>query len=258
MSTALQALSGETASEPTVIEQPEPEPSGGETQDQPEQRPPLPEEYRPETLDEVAGHENVKGKLKALQKRGLAGQAYWIDGMSGTGKTTLAWIMARRIAEDANIRQLDATELKPKQLKKVEREMGMTGLGQKTGRAYIVNEAHGLRQDTRKQLLETLERIPSHVMWIFTTTRETNEQAKLFDSGRTTAEQTKAVVGRCKHLALTRDLDELAEPLAKRAKWVAEQENLDGKPIEEYVDLCKEKDGSLRAVLQEIEMGVML
>ena len=38
-----------------------------------------------------------------------------------------------------------------------------------------MNEAHGLRKDVIRQMLVTLERIPSHVVWIFTTTTEGQE-----------------------------------------------------------------------------------
>jgi hypothetical protein len=50
----------------------------------------------------------------------------------------------------------------------------------------------------------------------------------------------------------------VAKLLAVRAKWIAEQEGLDGRPLEDYVRLVNENNGNMRAVLNEIEAGKML
>jgi hypothetical protein len=60
-------------------------------------------------------------------------------------------------------------------LKDLEFESNLKGFGDKSGRAFIVNEAHGLRKDVIRQLLVMLERIPPHVVWVFTTTIEGQE-----------------------------------------------------------------------------------
>ena len=63
-------------------------------------------------------------------------------------------------------------------IKQQERSGAKTYLGLamgELGRAYIVNEAHGLRKDVIRQLLVVLERIPPHSLWIFTTTIEGQE-----------------------------------------------------------------------------------
>lgn len=56
---------------------------------------PLYEAHRPQSWDEVVGQDKAVSKLLALKERvGLAGRAYWISGQSGTGKTTIARLIA--------------------------------------------------------------------------------------------------------------------------------------------------------------------
>ena len=50
----------------------------------------------------------------------------------------------------------------------------------------------------------------------------------------------------------------VAKPLAIRAKWIAEQEGLDGRPLEDYIRLVNEHNANMRAVLNDIEAGCML
>ena len=102
----------------------------------------------------------------------LAGRAYWLSGQSGTGKTTIARLLAAEVADDFSTQEVDASALTVAALRELERESQISGWGEKGGRAYLVNEAHGLRKDVIRQFLVMLERVPSHVVWIFTTTTE--------------------------------------------------------------------------------------
>jgi len=66
------------------------------------------EQYRPTTWDEFLGQDKAVAKIGALRKRGLAGRAYWVSGPSGTGKTTLAKLLAGEIADPFFVEELDA------------------------------------------------------------------------------------------------------------------------------------------------------
>ena len=50
-------------------------------------------------------------KIRALAKRGLAGRAYWLSGQSGTGKATIARLIAAEVADPFFITELDAATL---------------------------------------------------------------------------------------------------------------------------------------------------
>jgi DNA polymerase-3 subunit gamma/tau len=139
----------------------------------------LTEKYRPGSWGEVVGQDKVVAKIRALAQRGLAGRAYWLSGQSGTGKTTIARLIAADVADEFCIQEVDAAGLTVAALRELEREMQVRGLGERSGRAYLVNEAHALRKDVIRQLLVLLERIPSHVAIIFSTTTE--GQAALFE-----------------------------------------------------------------------------
>ena len=134
----------------------------------------LADRYRPSSWEEVVGQDKVVTRLRTLAKRGgLAGRAYWLSGtQSGTGKTTIARLIAAEVADPFLIEELDAAALTVAQLQALECEMQMSGWGEKSGRAYLINEAHALRKPVIRQLLVLLERIPRHVVIVFTTTTE--------------------------------------------------------------------------------------
>ena len=212
---------------------------------------PLTEQYRPRSWDEVIGQDDAVKRLSVVANRGFAGRAWWINGQtSGIGKTTLALLIAREVCEEHSIIELDAGVLRAEHVQPLERSLATFGMGEKIGRAVLVNEAHALMNYTVKQLLVTLERIPRHVCWIFTTSK--TEQKTIFKD----ATDAAALISRCVPIKLKST--GLVEPFAAHAKRIAETEQLGGKPIEAYEQLARMCNCNLRAMLNRIEAGEML
>ncbi len=185
------------------------------------------EQYRSHTFDDVVGQDKVIAKIDRLRKRGLAGRGYWISGQSGTGKTTIARLIAAEVASEWSIEELDAQALTPTRLRELEKSMATLGFGERTGRANIVNEAHGLSKAAIRQLLVLFDRLPGHVAWIFTTTCE--GQQTIFEE----VEDGGRLLSRCVRLELARR--DLAKAFAATARGIAQAENLDGKPLQAHV-----------------------
>ena len=58
------------------------------------------EKYRPKTLDQFIGQNKIKKQVQAITSRAeFDRDAFWIQGPSGTGKTSLAHIIADSLVE---------------------------------------------------------------------------------------------------------------------------------------------------------------
>lgn len=209
----------------------------------------LTEQYRPKALNDVIGQDKAVKRLMFLGARGMGGRAYWIAGLSGTGKTTLARIIADQVAGEWS-EEIDAAECTPRAIVEWEKRLRCRPMGG-IGWALVINESHGLRKDAVRQFLVTLERLPEFATVIFTTTNE--GQQSLFDD----CIDASPLMSRCTVIQLESRGAALELSFAVHLRGIAQREGMDGQEISRYIDLVRANKFNLRACLQEIEAGAM-
>jgi hypothetical protein len=159
-------------------------------------------------------------------------------------------LIASEIADPLNIEEYDAGRLSDKSIEEIERSLRCYRIGEKTGAAILINEAHGLKAPVVRQLLVSLERIPTHATWIFTTT--ISGQLSLFGKN----DDASPLLSRCVCLSLKSTGVEM--DFAVRARKIAQAECLDGAPIFDYIEMAGQCRCNMREMLHRIESGAML
>ena len=211
------------------------------------------QKWQPETLSEVAGHASAKHKLQTLERTiGLQGQVFWITGQSGTGKNTIASVLAKQVSPEYSCRcEVDAQDVSLDLLREWELKASRGSLF--GGFSFTVNEAHGLssRAVSRLQTLLEDRDVQANSTWFFTTTFR--GEAKLFDSRMDAC----PFLSRAIPVKLELDADTV-QAMAERLQAIAVAESVDGRPLEAYVDFLLECDCNMRLALQRIACGEML
>lgn len=149
--------------------------------------------YRPKTFEEVVGQQHVVETLKRAVLEGKVSHAYLFCGPRGTGKTTMARILAKALmcqrgaghlpdgsceecqliaaGEHPDVLELDAASRTG--VDNVREEIiGRVNYAPVRGgyKVYIIDEVHMLTPAAFNALLKTLEEPPSHVIFIMCTT----------------------------------------------------------------------------------------
>ena len=69
------------------------------------------EKYRPTSLGDVLGQDKAVQCLRRMvEANGIAGRAFWISGATGVGKTTIARIIAKTIADPFFVDEFDSAD----------------------------------------------------------------------------------------------------------------------------------------------------
>ena len=134
--------------------------------------------YRPKTLSEVVGQEQITDILQNSLKNGKLAHAYLFVGPRGTGKTSVARILAHEIngfkyeLEDdyLDIIEIDAASNTGVDNIRDLREKAIIAPAKGKYKVYIIDEVHMLSKSAFNALLKTLEEPPEHVVFIMATT----------------------------------------------------------------------------------------
>jgi DNA polymerase-3 subunit gamma/tau len=148
--------------------------------------------WRPQTLSEVVGQEPVTLTLRHAVESGKIAHAYLFCGPRGTGKTSMARILAKAVnctdktdGEPCNScdmcrsvtegRALDVIEIDAASNRGIDeirslREKANYAPSLARYKVYIIDEVHMLTEAACNALLKTLEEPPPHVIFILATT----------------------------------------------------------------------------------------
>lgn len=135
--------------------------------------------YRPQTFAEVLGQDQVTRVLEASIKNGTVAHAYLFAGSRGTGKTSVARILASALkVTPEDLYEIDAASNRGIDEIRALREGVHTQPFRSPYKVYIIDEAHMLTKEAFNALLKTLEEPPAHVIFVLATT----EPDKILDT----------------------------------------------------------------------------
>jgi DNA polymerase III subunit gamma/tau len=163
--------------------------------------------YRPQTFSEVVGQEAVVRTLTNAIGAGRVRQAYLFAGPRGTGKTSLARILAKGVncehgptAEPCGVcnscvsisngSSLDVIEMDAASQRGIDdireiRDRVILQPVEGRSKVYILDEAHQLTDAAWNALLKLIEEPPPHLLFVFCTT----ELAKVLPTVRSRCQQ---------------------------------------------------------------------
>lgn len=127
--------------------------------------------YRPQKFADVVGEDHVVKVLEGAIKLGNISHAYLFSGSRGTGKTSVARILAHEIGTSKNdLYEMDAASTNGVDDIRELNESVHTLPFESKYKVYIIDEAHMLSKSAWNAFLKTLEEPPVHVIFILATT----------------------------------------------------------------------------------------
>ena len=216
--------------------------------------------FRPDSFEDVKGQEHIVTTLKNQIKANRIGHAYLFCGTRGTGKTTVAKILAKTVncehpadgspcnecdmcraiqaGTSMNVIEIDAASNNGvDNIREIREEVAYRPT-QGNYKVYIIDEVHMLSTGAFNALLKTLEEPPSYVIFILATT----EAHKI----------PITILSRCQRYDFRRIT---IETIADRMTELMKQEGVEAE--EKAVRyIAKAADGSLRDALSLLDQCI--
>ncbi|HLF24858.1 MAG TPA: DNA polymerase III subunit gamma/tau [Anaerolineae bacterium] len=214
--------------------------------------------WRPQTFEDVVGQEHVVQTIRNAIVSGRVAHAYLFSGPRGTGKTTLARLLAKAVnclnpdlaqrPDDTCAictaitegRLLDLIELDAASNRGIDeirdlRDKINFSPGEARYKVYIIDEVHMLTEPAFNALLKTLEEPPPHAIFILATTDPQKVPV--------------TIVSRCQPFAFRRfTLDELVSRLQR----LVEAEGLQADPAALAL-VARQATGSMRDAISLLD-----
>jgi DNA polymerase III subunit gamma/tau len=148
--------------------------------------------YRPQNFSEVIGQEDVVKTITNSISSGVLSHAYLFSGPRGSGKTTIARLLAKAVncqnrkgfepcnkcsscLEIMEGRAMDVVEIDAASYRGIDdvrelREAARFSPAKSSYKVYIIDECHQLSRDANNALLKILEEAPAQTIFVLATT----------------------------------------------------------------------------------------
>jgi len=216
--------------------------------------------YRPQTFHDVVNQEHVKTTLEnAIAQKRIA-HGYIFSGQRGTGKTTIARILARCLnciqgptatpcgvcascreissGGTVDVIEIDAASNRGINEMRELRENVRYQPARDRYKVFIIDEAHQITNEAFNALLKTIEEPPEWVVFVLCTTEAHKIPA--------------TIASRCQHFSF-RSVD--FEDLIRRMAWICEQEGIEADQ-EALAALAAAGEGSVRDSLSALDQAI--